>query len=301
MLHFHHAHTSLDALLVHLSAWYAPAFYFVVALSSMRIALPQARAEWSRNGFVLILVQLLFLLLHSPRAAGGVTLLIAAWGAAFMCRSAITRNTLHRTWEDRFSGTVDGISLDPVVLEAPFTGGWKAVSGGSDAAKNHHFAASPQWFAYDFVRMDEATLGSEVLSPVDGVVVGIQNSLPDRAGSRFRKRSRKGHPAGNFVLLQLARRQDVFVLLAHLQRGSVKVAIGENVSIGRSIGRCGTSGDTSSCHLHIHAQWIPAEKLNNKGVGEPMQWSAKAVPMLLLQNGKPSRILLNKRFHGRVA
>ncbi|HVX57111.1 MAG TPA: peptidoglycan DD-metalloendopeptidase family protein, partial [Candidatus Saccharimonadales bacterium] len=46
----------------------------------------------------------------------------------------------------------------------------------------------------------------------------------------------------------------VFVILAHLEQGSILVRPGERVSEGTEIGRCGNSGNTSVPHLHIHAQ-----------------------------------------------
>lgn len=41
--------------------------------------------------------------------------------------------------------------------------------------------------------------------------------------------------------------------VAHLQRGSVRVKVGQNIHLGDGLGLVGNSGNTSEPHLHIHA------------------------------------------------
>jgi murein DD-endopeptidase MepM/ murein hydrolase activator NlpD len=290
----------INGLLVSLSAWYLPAIYIATTLASTRLAMPQARAEWMRNGFVLIVIQVVFLALHSPRAAGCVTILMAVSALWFLVRSAQRRKRLQRGWERCFEGKNEqGPVLPPLTLHPPFAGIWRALSGGGDAAKNHHFAARPQWFGYDLVRIDAPTLGSEIFSPVDGVVVGTENACPDKPASRFLKRREKRQPAGNFVLIKVTGREDIYVLLAHLQQGSVAVAIGDHIQAAQVVGRCGNSGNTTRPHLHVHAQFVAKEKLNAKGVSEPMQWAAWGVPILLAQNGGARRIQLGEPLWGQ--
>ncbi|MCC6163641.1 MAG: M23 family metallopeptidase [Acidobacteria bacterium] len=57
--------------------------------------------------------------------------------------------------------------------------------------------------------------------------------------------------AGNHVMLDCS---GVWVLLGHLQRGSVGVRPDQAVATGDVLGRVGNSGNTSEPHLHIHAQ-----------------------------------------------
>lgn len=45
-----------------------------------------------------------------------------------------------------------------------------------------------------------------------------------------------------------------FVLLGHLQKGSVLVAEGDAVHAGQPIAKCGNSGNTSHPHLHLQVQ-----------------------------------------------
>jgi murein DD-endopeptidase MepM/ murein hydrolase activator NlpD len=290
----------MSALLVHLSAWYLPAIYIATALASTRLAMPQARAEWTRNGFVLIVVQLVFLALNSPRAAGCVTVLMAVWAAWFLVRSARVRKRLERAWLFLDAGKHrEGVpAIAPVVFAPPFTGRWRAVTGGSDPARNHHFGARPQWFAYDFLREDGATLGSKILAPCDGIVVGTETTLPDKKPQRWFSKNASRNPAGNFVLIQVDGRSDVYVALAHLQRGSVQVEVGDRVKPGQLVGRCGNSGNTTAPHLHMHAQYVPPDKLNAKGSAEPMQWKAMPVPLRLLQEGAAVRIRLGEPLAG---
>ena len=42
-----------------------------------------------------------------------------------------------------------------------------------------------------------------------------------------------------------------FVLLAHLQRGSVRVAPGQEVVAGQELARCGNSGNSTQPHVHL--------------------------------------------------
>ena len=59
-------------------------------------------------------------------------------------------------------------------------------------------------------------------------------------------------PLGNHVVLSLD--GGTFLVLAHLQRGSVQVKAGDTAREGQVLGRCGNSGHTSEPHIHIHHQ-----------------------------------------------
>jgi murein DD-endopeptidase MepM/ murein hydrolase activator NlpD len=76
------------------------------------------------------------------------------------------------------------------------------------------------------------------------------------------------HAAGNYVMLEVAPRR--FLLLAHLQAGSVVLRVGDQVRRGAVVGRCGNSGNTSEPHLHVHLQDQP-------GFGAP---DARGAPLL---------------------
>ena len=71
--------------------------------------------------------------------------------------------------------------------------------------------------------------------------------------------------AGNVIVIQ--RDDDLFVLLAHLRRGSVRVKSGDLVRKGDPLARVGNSGNSTMPHLHLQVQthvnlWDP----NNRSV-----------------------------------
>ena len=47
--------------------------------------------------------------------------------------------------------------------------------------------------------------------------------------------------------------QAVYILLAHLKRGSIGVAPGDRVRAGAQVGLCGNSGNSTQPHLHVQA------------------------------------------------
>jgi hypothetical protein len=92
--------------------------------------------------------------------------------------------------------------------------------------------------------------GDSVFAPCAGRVVQATDALPDQPVPVVDR----AHMAGNHVLLQCGA---AWVLLGHLQLGSVRVARGELVLAGAQIGRVGNTGNTgntSEPHLHVHAQ-----------------------------------------------
>lgn len=66
------------------------------------------------------------------------------------------------------------------------------------------------------------------------------------------RRVRKGVRAiaGNHVVIALEP-AGPFVLIAHLQRGSVSAVVGSVVLAGENIGSCGNSGNSTQPHVHV--------------------------------------------------
>jgi len=84
-----------------------------------------------------------------------------------------------------------------------------------------------------------------------------------------------------------AENRDTYVILAHLENGSLQVAPGQMVRTGDVLARCGNSGNTSVPHLHIHAQ--PAERVAPGTVwGVPIVFCGRGVWM------RRGEILANK-------
>jgi murein DD-endopeptidase MepM/ murein hydrolase activator NlpD len=60
----------------------------------------------------------------------------------------------------------------------------------------------------------------------------------------------------------------VFVLLAHLRRGSIAVEVGDQVRIGDQVAACGNSGNSTQPHLHVQ-------------VTDSVDWDrARGIPMV---------------------
>lgn len=160
-----------------------------------------------------------------------------------------------------------------VSLDLPVRGEWRVIR-----------SPGHERFAFDLVAIDEAgrrrrssvwthlygrAMASDfmswdraVLAPCDGSVTATENQRPDREQIRpfqdlfsvlFRRR--RFQPAdlseftGNCVLLQ--HQAPVYILLAHLRRGSVQVRARAPVTRGQEIGRVGNSGVTLEPHLHV--------------------------------------------------
>lgn len=106
--------------------------------------------------------------------------------------------------------------------------------------------------------------GQTVFSPVDGEVVSVVNSIDERNPVNIIDdlvnmvkvtrdyTDRGGSPslvAGNYVLIKHS--ENVYVLLAHLKKGSVAVKIGQKILANQPIGQLGHSGNSTMPHLHM--------------------------------------------------
>lgn len=92
-----------------------------------------------------------------------------------------------------------------------------------------------------------AIFGDPVHAPCSGRVVQALDGLADLPPPR----TDRENLAGNHVLLACG---GAWVLLGHLQEGSVQVREGDTVAQGQALGRVGNTGNTSEPHLHLHAQ-----------------------------------------------
>jgi len=89
--------------------------------------------------------------------------------------------------------------------------------------------------------------GASLYSPCNGTVAvavdEFQDLIPPKTDPE--------HLAGNHVLLEC---NGVEVLLAHMQKDSVNVSVGDTVTTATIIGKVGNTGNTSEPHLHLHAE-----------------------------------------------
>ena len=154
-------------------------------------------------------------------------------------------------------------AADPVELTLPFDGVWGVVQGFDSGGTHQGYAA----FALDFAPpqdvaqfaqlrhprlQDFACFGRPVLAPADGRVVRVAATFPDlppysKAAAKLGKGKGKG--SGNFVIIQHA--PHLYSELVHLQAGSVRVAVGQQVHRGEAVAACGNSGNARTPHLHL--------------------------------------------------
>lgn len=163
------------------------------------------------------------------------------------------------------------------VVELAFplkAGSYLVVNGGSHLSINAHLmtldasmarfqAYRGQSYGVDIVKLDRWGLrasglmpaepsaytiyGTAVFAPCTGEVIAAQGDLPDMQVPQVDR----DHMAGNHVLLRC---QQADVLLGHFKPGSLRVAMGDQVTTGGLIAAVGNSGNTGEPHLHIHAQ-----------------------------------------------
>jgi len=152
-------------------------------------------------------------------------------------------------------------------LSLPVNGTWWVFWGGPTERQNYHVVAPDQRHAYDVVvwRLGGThrgtgtqnahywAWGKAVLAPAAGRVLEVVDGVRDNQ-PQVQVENRKD-PAGNHVVLDLGNGE--YALLAHLQKGSVRVRAGDPVRRGTVLGLTGNSGNSSEPHLHFHVQDRP--------------------------------------------
>ena len=157
-------------------------------------------------------------------------------------------------------------------IQFPFKGSVYLITDGGNSKlsrlMNYHYHSSAHRkkstnnsmkFATDIIRIDPPyksffpkenenypIFGETVYCPVDGTVFTIENSIDDN------KPYAGNYPynTGNTIVIK---RDDLYFLLGHLMRGSVKVTPGETVTAGEEIALAGNSGMSERPHIHIQA------------------------------------------------
>lgn len=164
----------------------------------------------------------------------------------------------------------------------PLAGTWTVAAGAS--LHSHHRWVVPEEFALDILRFggdgrtyrtDGATnadfhaWGAPVRAIAAGKVVRVVDRFDD--GPIFRRQPGEAPEAylgrvqqaqmalfaqgldaigGNVVVVEHANGEHSHY--AHLQRGSVVVAVGDSVQAGQVVGKLGNSGNSTEPHLHFH-------------------------------------------------
>ncbi|TFC89873.1 M23 family metallopeptidase [Cryobacterium sinapicolor] len=205
----------------------------------------------------------------------------AQWTHAYRYNGRVARAV--RPTADVVGGSCP-LNTASLVLRLPFRGRWTAENSPANRVPSHGTHLYGTTFAIDFLAVDElghsakrgwrsvlATespgvfvgFGAPILAPVSGIVVATIDGERDHEARRSQvalipyalsqaRRVREGvrSIAGNHVVIALEP-TGPFVLIAHLQRGSVRVEIGSVVKVGEPIGACGNSGNSTQPHVHV--------------------------------------------------
>jgi Peptidase family M23 len=177
-------------------------------------------------------------------------------------------------------GRVPVQSGHPVVLGPPVGSGVWYASDGCCTGESHHRRGLapvngqlmvPQRYAIDFFKLDDEhrawvgdpaqldsylTYRQPIIASADGVVVDVQDGLPN-------SQSLPNPPpvppiedsVGNHVTLKIG--DGLYLLYAHMDPGSVAVSKGQTVSRGQQLGLIGTSGNSTTPHLHFQVMTTP--------------------------------------------
>lgn len=177
---------------------------------------------------------------------------------------------------------------DPLDLQFPLQDGtYRIIHGGASAAVNHHYPVPAQRYALDIVALDGwglrargllprrleryALFSRKVYAPCAGEVLDALDGVPDNRPPA----SNPEQLAGNYVTLACGSHT---VLLAHLRRGSLKVAPGQQLETGAALGEAGNSGSSTEPHLHIHTvagRVMDHATLNEDAVPVPMRFDGR--------------------------
>eukprot|EP01104_Vermistella_antarctica_P006382 TRINITY_DN17089_c0_g1_i1.p1 TRINITY_DN17089_c0_g1~~TRINITY_DN17089_c0_g1_i1.p1 ORF type:complete len:483 (-),score=107.57 TRINITY_DN17089_c0_g1_i1:6-1454(-) len=181
----------------------------------------------------------------------------------------------------------NGFPLDALVLSPPLSGKNYIAADACCSSPRHRRAALPingaiyvaQRFAIDWERSDDdgrilkaadsdlsdvrsyRIFGDTAYASADGVVVTAIDGNDDIAPGSFPPALPIAEASGNHIVLKLS--EGVYLLYAHLQKGSVRVSKGDEVTAGDKLGLVGNSGNTLAPHLHQHVMDGPLPLASN--------------------------------------
>ncbi|GAK49256.1 peptidase M23 [Candidatus Moduliflexus flocculans] len=183
-------------------------------------------------------------------------------------------------------------------LRLPFDDEWTVMWGGRSTWENYHADTPNQRFAYDFFVVKNGyfsgdgsqnaqhyAFGKTVVAPGSGVVIAAESSVPDNVPGE----ENFAQPLGNHVIID--HENGEYSVLAHFQRGSVVVQVGDRVVAGQKLGLCGNSGGSDLPHLHYHIQNTPFPLVNGvvDGEGLPTQFTNYFADGTRISRGEPVR------------
>ena len=183
----------------------------------------------------------------------------------------------------------------PTQWRLPVDGIWWVNYGGPTYLQNLHVGIPAKRYAYDlaiwkdggFVHGSGSSnedfwgFGQAVVAPADGTVVAVLDGVEDNKPGQV---DQQGHPAGNHIIIGTA--ADEYVVLAHLQQGSIRVEQGDTVKAGDLLALTGNSGRSVVPHLHFYVQDQP-DIASPIALGVPVLFSSYYADGKLVASGAP--------------
>ncbi|WP_457653848.1 M23 family metallopeptidase [Rhodocaloribacter sp.] len=273
-----------------------------VAVSYIAYVFIVGRWDWFgyRLRFMLLIVLCIVVVTTWHDAMGkpwGGAIALGHWG------ENAARIGLVLTFAVLIGKAVRGFRLPDNAIEVSFPlhkGTYYVAHGGGDVLINYHHPHPAQRFALDIVKLNEFGFRAKglypktlapyfifndpVLSPVEGMVLRAVDGLPDLTPPERDTEVR----AGNHVVIKPVGKE-VYILLAHLQRGSVRVREGDHVQAGQVLGRVGNSGNTTEPHLHIHCATIDGDDFTGGGAGRPLLFGGRFLKRNSLVRTRPDQ------------
>jgi len=180
----------------------------------------------------------------------------------------------------------------------PLRGGpWLASNGPGNVSGHRRLpiplngrVAIPQRFAIDYLKLDSKGReysgdsldnrnwfgeGSELIAVADAEVVAVKDGIPENVPGIISPPITLETVSGNAVVLAVGGGR--YVHYGHLQPGSLRVKVGDQVRRGQTIGRLGNSGNSLRPHLHFQVTDAVAS-LGGEGVPyvhDKFEWIGK--------------------------
>ncbi len=143
---------------------------------------------------------------------------------------------------------------DSVVYTLPYQPGTSHRVGQGFLGGFTHYARSQEEFAVDFL-MDE---GTTICAAREGVVILVR--ADSRVGGADVQKYRN---AANYVVIKHS--DGTYARYAHLQYAGALVQLGAKVVRGQPIGKSGTTGATTTPHLHFDVS-VPIDGMTRRSI-----------------------------------
>jgi hypothetical protein len=177
-------------------------------------------------------------------------------------------------------------------LSLPFEGEWTVFWGGRTAYQNYHTISANEYFAYDFLMIQNRVSFSgngqsneqyfcfdkSVLAPAAGRIIAVENNINDNVPGTMNS----SQPFGNYIIIDHGGNE--FSVFGHFKKGSVIVSPGDTVVSGQILGKSGNSGNSSEPHIHYQLQ---DSRTLNQGLGLPAQFQNYRANGQIIPRGEP--------------